>query len=145
MYIIYITCNFFNNHKVAYWVTCSINKGKQNGNNKLCHLQESSPLSFDMFLSLKYSIINVFWLTTIKKTCFSPKCLNESNYFQNTWWSIFSYIIFIFHLNFHRRISPITSLWNIFLIFHTLWRVLFWSKYIITNKIFIFYWIFLKN
>jgi hypothetical protein len=41
-------------------VTCSINKGKQNGNNKLCHPQESSPLSFDMFLPLKYSTINGF-------------------------------------------------------------------------------------
>jgi len=39
---------------VAYWVACSINKGKQNGNNKLCHPQESSRLSFDMFLSLKH-------------------------------------------------------------------------------------------
>jgi hypothetical protein len=45
----------------------------------------------------------------------------------------------------HTKISPITSLWNIFLIFHTLWQVLFWSKYIITYKILIFYWIFLKN
>jgi hypothetical protein len=50
----------FYNHKVAYWVTCAINKGKQNGNNKLCHLHGSSPLSFDMFLSLKYSIIIFF-------------------------------------------------------------------------------------
>jgi len=146
MYIIYITCSFFTTiNKVAHWVTCSINKGKQNRNNKLCHLQKSSPLSFDMFLSLKYSIINVFWLTNIGKTCFWLKCLNGSNNFQNNWWRIFSYIIFIFHLNFHTRISPITSLWNIFLIFHTLWGVLFWSKYIITYKLFIFYWIFLKN
>jgi hypothetical protein len=52
-------------------VTCSINKGKQNGNNKLCHPQESSSLSFDMLLSLKYSIINVFFgLQTLKKYVF---------------------------------------------------------------------------
>jgi hypothetical protein len=119
-------------------VTCSINKGKENGNNKLCHPQKSSPLSFDMFLSLKYSIINIFWLTNIQITCFWPKCLNESKNFQKNGWSAFSYIIFIFHLNFHTRISPITLLWNIFIIFHTLWWVLFWSQYIITYKIFIF-------
>jgi hypothetical protein len=51
-------------------VTCSINKGKQNGNNKLCHPQESSPLSFDMFLPLKYSTINVFWLANNEKHVF---------------------------------------------------------------------------
>lgn len=55
-----------------------------------------------------------FWLTNIEKTCFWPKCLNENNNFQKNWWSIFFYIIFIFHLNFHTRISSITSLWNIF-------------------------------
>ncbi len=55
-----ICMQFFYNYKVTYWVTCSTNKGKQNGSNKLCHPQEISPLSFDMLLSLKYSIINVF-------------------------------------------------------------------------------------
>jgi hypothetical protein len=59
-----------------------------------------------MFLSLKYLIIIFFWLTNIEKICFWPKCLNENNSFQKNWWSIFSYIILIFHLHFHTRISP---------------------------------------
>jgi len=133
------------NHKVAYWATCSINKGKQNGNNKLCHPQ-------GIFLSFIWhaSFIEIFnnkcfLVYQHGKTCFWTKCLNESNNFQKNWWNISSYIIFIFHLDFHTRISPITSFWNIFIIFHTLWWVLFWSKYTITYKIFIFYWIVLKN
>jgi hypothetical protein len=51
------------------------------------------------------------------KNMFLTKVFNESNNFQKKLWSIFSYIIFIFHLDFHTRISPITSLWNKFLIF----------------------------
>jgi hypothetical protein len=37
---------------------------------KLCPLQRSSLLSFDMILSFKYSIIKVLWLTNIEKSCF---------------------------------------------------------------------------
>jgi hypothetical protein len=72
----------------------------------------------------------LYCLPTLKYH-FLTKMLIEINNFQRNWWIIVYYIIFIFHLKFHTKISlKEPHSWNIFLIFHILWRVLFWSKYV---------------
>ncbi len=53
-------------HKMSYWVTCYINKGNMNGKKKIPP-QQSSPLSFDMLLSLKYSVIILLWFISSQK------------------------------------------------------------------------------
>ncbi len=71
-----IVCNIhFGNHldlATTHLLGVAWNKTREDKMKKikLCPLQRSSLLSFDMILSFKYSIIKVLWLTNIEKSCF---------------------------------------------------------------------------
>jgi hypothetical protein len=75
---------------------------------------------------------------------FLTKVLNWNNNFQN---KLVEYL-FLYHFHFSPKFSYKNITYNLtfkyIYHFYTLWQVLFWSKYIITYKTFIFYWIFLK-
>jgi hypothetical protein len=73
--------------------------------NKLCPLQQSSLLSFDMFLWLKYWIIFLNGLPTLKNHVFDQIVYMKVLIFKKNWWIFFSFIIFILHLKIHKNTS----------------------------------------
>lgn len=65
------------------------------------------------------------------KIMFLTKVSNQSNNFQKLKWIIFFYIIFHYSPKIsYKNITYNPTFWNLLLIFHNLWQVLFWSKYI---------------
>jgi len=68
MYVLYITFNVFM-IVGCHWVICSIKKGQQTEKYIYAHLNDL-PFLFDMFLSLKYSILKFVWLINIENSCF---------------------------------------------------------------------------
>jgi len=95
---------FFDNHRVAYWVTCFINKEKKNEKK---FIQPSTIFLSFIWHNFPIKIFNnkVFNAYQHWKMIFSPNLLNDINNFQRNWWIIFYYIIFIFHLKFQTKIS----------------------------------------
>jgi hypothetical protein len=87
---------FFDNHRVSYWVTYFINKGEKKWKKKPMQLSTIFPSFISNGFSIKIFNNKVFNAYQHWKIVFSPKCLNENNNFQRNWWIIFYYIIFIF-------------------------------------------------
>jgi len=101
---------------------------------------------FPSFINFFIKIILFLMAYQHSKSCFLVKYLNKSNNLKKKLVYYLFYIIFILHLKFHTKTSPITSFLKYTSHFsYSMLGIFFYPNIFFTYKIFIFCWMFLKK